>query len=66
MVFTTAHFSDYVIVYEGANLGGETDVVVTPETPAETTGSFPVLPIIIVIAIVVLGAVVILKKRKAE
>jgi len=66
MVFTTVHFSDYVIVYEGANLGGETDVVVTPETPAETTGSFPVLPIVIVIAIVVLGAVVIFKKKKSE
>ena len=33
MVFTTSHFSDYAIVYEGAALGGETETVV-PEAPA--------------------------------
>ncbi|MBQ7283957.1 MAG: hypothetical protein IJW74_03760, partial [Oscillospiraceae bacterium] len=65
MIFTTAHFSDYVIVYEGEYLGGEADVTITPETPAEK-GSLPIIPIIIVAVIIVFGTVLFIKKKTAE
>ncbi|MBQ7816583.1 MAG: hypothetical protein IJ339_04425, partial [Oscillospiraceae bacterium] len=65
MVFTTSHFSDYAIVYEGAALGGETETVV-PEAPAAES-SVPIIPIVVVIAIIVVGGVVLMmKKRNAE
>ena len=62
MVFTTVHFSDYVIVYEGEAFGGSTEIVV-PEAPAAESG-FPVLPIAIAIAIIIIGGVIILMKKK--
>ncbi len=63
MVFTTAHFSDYAIVYEGTVLGDEADAVV-PQAPAEDA-SFPILPVIIA-AIAGLVIIIILKKKKGS
>jgi len=61
MVFTTAHFSDYVIVYETAL----TDTPVQPQEPVtEEKASMPILPIIIGI-VVVAAAALLLKKKKA-
>ena len=63
MVFTTSHFSEYVIVYEGVQ-GGET---VIPETPAQTSAaSLPIIPIIVVIAIIIVAAVIAVKKKEEE
>ncbi|MBE6878556.1 MAG: hypothetical protein E7488_05245 [Ruminococcaceae bacterium] len=65
IVFTTVHFSDYVIVYEGTALGGEADTVV-PQTPAAES-SLPIIPIVIGIAVIIIGGVIlIMKKRKSE
>ena len=62
MVFTTAHFSEYVIVYEGTQAAP-----VVPETPAETpAASMPIIPIVAVIAIILVAGVVIISRKKRE
>ena len=61
MVFTTAHFSDYVIVYETSL----TDAPVQPQEPVkEEKASMPILPIIIAVVVLAAGALL-LKKKKA-
>ena len=62
MVFTTAHFSEYVIVYEGsaAVVEPETDAVQTP--PSES--SFPVIPVVLAIAVIFIAGIIISIKRK--
>ena len=60
MVFTTAHFSEYVIVYEGAQTAP-----VVPEAPAEApSASMPIIPIIVIVVVAV-AAFIVLKKKKA-
>ena len=64
MVFTTVHFSDYVIAYEGSVMGDET--VVQPQTPADDKGSLGGLPILGAVFALILVIVTMMKKRKVE
>jgi len=64
MVFTTAHFSDYAIVYEGEVSDVGTDVV-TPQTPVKDA-SFPVLPIIIAVIAAMVIVIIVKNKKKNE
>ena len=65
MIFTTSHFSDYVIVYEGDVITGETQTVV-PETPVTETAAFPVLPVVIVVLLAAAIVAVVAIKKKNE
>ena len=64
MVFTTVHFSDYVIAYEGSVMGDET--VVQPQTPADDKVSLGGLPILGAVFALILVIVTMMKKRKVE
>ena len=64
MVFTTTHFSEYVIVHEAQVVGSET---VVPETPVETGTSLPIIPIAVAVAVILIAGVIFtIKKKKAE
>ena len=63
MVFTTVHFSEYIIAHEAAQ-NGDTNVV-TPQQPEQET-SFPVLPVIMAIAAVVIILLIFKRKREDE
>lgn len=62
MVFTTGHFSDYVIVYEKMVPAGNEELT-TPEAVVENSTSFPVIPVVIAVVLVGLIAIV-MKKRQ--
>ena len=65
MVFTTAHFSEYAIVYEGKTVTNEPEVTVIPEVPVEEN-NFPVLPVLISVIVMLIGAILLVLKKKSD
>ena len=73
MVFTTAHFSEYAIVYEGEVVDDKTETAAKEEDtafedPVEVEQTFTMLPIviIIVIVIIIIAMVVLVIKTKKQ